>query len=360
MRTSLLACALVLALAACNAGVHSGSTASAGSGGSSTSGLATSSSFATGTGTGGASCALYQHTEVHKPLNLYIMIDKSSSMAGAKWMAAGTGLTAFAQNPGIDNIQAALRFFPRPVDATPACDQPSYMSPTVPFGPLPMNAPALEAGFAAEMADGFSSPMYPALGGAILEGIQVAQNNPDQVSAVLLVTDGAPDGPGTSCAGVDPNDPMVIASLAAAGLTKGVPTFVIGMPGVDLTSMTPIAVAGGTGSVIVLDTTNTALEFQQALQKVSGQAIPCTYDIPAEVVSGMVELSKVNVETTPPMGMPQTAKYNQGCGGDGTGWQYDNPTMPTAIDICPSTCSAIKSSNGATIEVVLGCATVTM
>jgi len=348
------------ALIGCRAGRQTGATASTGSGGTNSASVTGSSAFATGTGTGtGGSCALYQHTEVHKPVNLYIMIDKSSSMAGAKWMAAGTGLKAFAENPGVDNIQAALRFFPRPADATPACDQPAYMAPTVPFGPLPANAPAIETGFTAEMADGFSSPMYPALGGAILEGIKMVQNNPGTVSAVALVTDGAPDGPVGMCGMVNPNDPAAIAGLAAVGLMKGVPTFVIGMPGVDLTSMNQVAVAGGTGSVIVLDTVNTATEFQQALQKVSGQAIPCTYDIPAEVVSGMVELSKVNVQTTPPMGMPQTVKYNQGCGGDGTGWQYDNATMPTAIDICQATCSAIKASNGASIEVVLGCATIT-
>jgi hypothetical protein len=346
----------VAAFAACKAGTHDDAAAATSS--SSGSGFSTgshSTGTVSGTGGAGASCALYQHTEVHKPLNLYIMFDKSSSMAGTKWTAAQAGLSAFVQNPGMDSIEAALRFFPRPVDATPACDQTAYTDPTVPFAALPANAQAIEAAMMAEMPNGFDSPMYPALGGAILGGIKQAQNNPGTVSAVLLITDGAPDGPGTSCAGVNPNDPAVVAQLAATGLTKGVSTFVVGLPGVDNASANMIAQAGGTNAAIFVGTTNTQVDFQNALQKVTGQAVPCTYDVPAEVLNGMVMLTKVNVDVTSSMGMTTTLPLNQGCGQDGTGWQYDNPDMPTSIEICPATCASVKADNGGKIKVVLGC-----
>ena len=42
----------------------------------------------------------------------------------------------------------------------------------------------------------------------------------------------------------------------------------------------------------------------------------------------------------------------------GEGWRYDDPVMPTLIELCPDTCNALKGDNGASIRVVLGCATV--
>jgi hypothetical protein len=343
-RRAMLAIALIVS--ACKAGTEDSATG--GSGGGMFAG-----SGSNGTGGEGASCALYQHTEVHKPVNLYIMFDKSSSMAGTKWDSSKTGLSAYVENPGSDNIQAALRFFPRAPDQTPACDQKAYQTPTVPYGPLPANAPAIEAAMNAEAPNGFDTPMYPALGGAILEGIQMAANNPGQASAVLLVTDGLPVGPSTNCNGVDPEDPQVVAGLASTGLAMGVSTFVVGLPGVDQAKANLIAAAGGTGSAILVGTTNVAVEFQNALSKVAGEAIPCDYDVPAEVISGEIELGKVNVEITPSSGDPYTLPYDQDCSSGG--WKYDDPTAPTSIEICPSACNTIKADNGGSIRVVLGC-----
>src|SRR5262249_41145545 len=149
----------------------------------------------------------------------------------------------------------------------------------------------------AQMPDGFSSPVYPALGGAILAGIEEAQNNPGDAAAVLLVTDGQPDGPSTSCGGVDPNDPAAIAMLAMAGANYNPPvkTFVVGLPGVNVSIANQIAAAGGTGSAILVTVTNIQVEFQNALAKVRGQALPCEYDIPAEVMGGQVDPQHVNV-----------------------------------------------------------------
>lgn len=333
-------------------GCEAGTTGTGGAGAGSTVG-----SFAISTGTGGeAACAKYEHTEVHRPVNLYVMFDKSSSMAGAKWEDAKTGLTAYVQNPGADNIRAALRFFPRDADATPACDQVAYREPTVPYGDLPANAGAIVAAIDAESPDGFNTPIYPALGGAILKGIEMAQNHPGEASAVLLITDGAPMGPGPMCSGVNPEDPAVIAALAATGKDKGVPTYVVGLPGVNQAVANQIAAAGGTDSAILVSVTNVAVEFQQALQKVAGSAIPCDYAIPDEVVSGEIGLNKVNVEITPAGGQPMTVPYDETCATDG--WKYDDPTAPTKIILCPSTCANVKSQDGTELQVLLGCGTV--
>lgn len=333
--------------AACEAGTGD-TTGSGGSGGG---------FVGSGGSTGeGASCALYEHSGVHKPVNLYIMFDKSSSMAGTKWEDSKTGLTAYVENPGAANLRAALRFFPRAPDGVPACDQNAYRTPTVPFALLPGNAMAIEAAINAEAPDGFNTPMYPALGGAILEGIDMAANNPGQVSAVLLVTDGEPVGPAPTCNTVDPEDPQVIADLAATGLTMGVPTYVVGLPGVNQATANLIAAAGGTTGVILVGTTNVAVEFQNALAEVAGSAVPCAYDIPAEVGSGEIQLTEVNIEITDSGGMTSTAPYDEDC--SDAGWRYDDPAAPNSIELCPAMCSAIKADDGGSIRVVLGCSAI--
>ncbi|HTJ81135.1 MAG TPA: vWA domain-containing protein [Polyangiaceae bacterium] len=293
-----------------------------------------------------------------KPLHLYVAVDASSSMAGSKWTAARAGLATFFDSDDAIGTDVAMNFFPRPADATPACDQPAYKTPRVPYGLLPDNGPALLAAFDAETADGFNSPMYPALGGAILASIDVATANPEDVTAVLLVTDGAPDGPGTSCAGVDPSDPASVAALAANGLAFDPPvaTFVVGLPGVDPTSANVIAAGGGTDAAIFVGATDTAGQFAEALAKVKGKALACAYEIPDGVSSGEISTGDVNVTITPTVGDPVTLPRNDAC--NGPGWTYDDPVMPTTILLCPASCQSVEDDPTAAIQIVLGCPTV--
>ena len=304
-----------------------------------------------------AACAFYEHQAVTKPVNLYIMFDKSSSMAGSKWTAAKAGLAAFVGDDKSAGLKVALRFFPRDPDATPACEQAAYKEPVVPFTELPGGAAAIVAAVGAEAPDGFSTPMYPALGGAILKGIEVAENSPGEVSAVLLITDGAPEGPAPTCGGLDPEDPQVLAGLAAAGLafSPSVTTYVVGLPGVDQTTANLIAQAGGSDEAILVGNTNVEAEFRDALAKVRGNALPCSYDIPEQVLTGEVDLGLVNIQITPEGGGAEIVPFDPDCVGEG--WRYDDPSQPTAILLCPTTCEHLKSSPGIAIRVILGCNT---
>jgi hypothetical protein len=217
------------------------------------------------------------------PVTLYLLVDKSSSMAGFKWEAAKAGLTAFVNDPASAGLTVGLRFFPRPPDGTPVCDQKAYQTPQVPFGVLPDNAQPIIDTLTTSTPDGFSTPIYPALGGGILAGIDIASNDPNRRTAVILVTDGLPQGPAPTCSGVDPEDTAVIADLAQTGATFNPPvsTFVIGLPGVDQTFANAVAAAGGTDSAILVGNVNVEESFKQALDKVRGEALPCDYEIPS-------------------------------------------------------------------------------
>ncbi|MCC6527357.1 MAG: VWA domain-containing protein [Polyangiaceae bacterium] len=311
----------------------------------------------TGGDTSDAACAVYEETPQNRPVNLYVMFDKSSSMFGDKWNSAKAGLTSFVQDPALGWLRVALRFFPRDPDATPACDQFAYKEPTVPYGALPGAAADLIAAVDLEAPDGFSTPIYPALGGAILKGMEVLQASPTEASAVLLVTDGQPQGPAPTCGGVNPEDPLVIADLAAIGLAQGVATYVVGLPGVDQSFANTVAAAGGTETAILISAANVQAEFQQALWLIAGDAVPCEYDLPAQVISGEMSLGLVNIEVTPGNGGdPYLVPQNPAC--NGAGWTYDDPVDPTSIVLCPATCTAIKADMDVTVKVVLGCATI--
>ncbi|WP_437525646.1 vWA domain-containing protein [Sorangium sp. So ce726] len=347
-------------------------------------GLVSSSSSSDGTGSGGtfdpdgglstdapvdsldpdAACGLVTEEAIAVPLNLYIMMDKSSSMAGDdpmvadKWTSAKAGLTAFVNSARFAGVRVALRFFPRAADDVPACDHEAYREPLVPFGPLRDNAGAIVAAIEAESPNGASTPIYPALGGALLLGIDVAANHPGEASAVLLVTDGQPQGPAAQCAGVNPEDPDAIADLAAVAARYRTPvrTFVIGLPGVNQSFANQVAVAGGTDAAVLVGATNIAVEFQNALAKVTGQALPCEVEVPSQVAGGQVAFDDVNVlfglDGAPQEVLPQ----RPGC--DGPGWRYDNPASPAALVLCPDTCEAARSASIARIQILLGCETV--
>lgn len=334
-------------VAACEAGTST----TTDTGATSSSGFTTSTG---GSGFGGEdSCASIDQQASPTPLNLYIMLDRSSSMAGSKWDAAKAGISAFTSDSASAGIELAFNSFP---EGAAGCDQTVYKAPAVGWGQLPGIGPAVDAELASLSPDGFSTPVYQALGGALLEAVTMAQSFPEESAAVLLVTDGAPQGPAGMCGGVDPEDPQAIANLANAALGYGVTTFVVGLPGVDQSFANLVAQAGGSDAAILVGTTNVEQEFRNALAKVRGDLLPCEYAIPEEVLSGEVQITEVNVKIGTGGADPEIVPQNPDC--DGPGWYYDNPGNPTQILLCPATCDAVSTDPSASIRVALGCATV--
>ncbi len=318
-----------------------------------------------GPGTGGndagldpdSACGLVTEKGKAIPLSLYIAFDKSSSMVtGNKWEYAKAGLGAFVSDPVSAGTSVALNFFPLPDEST--CDQFKYVTPVVAFGDLPANAQPIQDAIAAQTPNGFKTPIYPALGGAILACADTLKQKPNTACAVLLVTDGAPVGPAPLCGGVNPEDPAVIAALAANGLKQAkVLTFVIGLPGIPKNIADQIAAGGGTDAAIMVGNANVQQEFQNALAKARGKALPCEYEMPEKVAGGEFDTNFVNVLFTPSGGgNATTIPQNTDCVG-GSGWYYDNPLLPTKIQLCPTTCSNVRADLGAAVDILLGCTT---
>lgn len=308
-----------------------------------------------------AACGLVKQRAEAFPLKLYIMLDKSSSMDGYKWDAVKAGITAFVSDPASDGLSVALNFFPRTGPAS--CDQNLFKTPLIDFGLLPGHAGAISGAVQAELADGRGTTTYPALGGAILKGIENGQNDPITKNAVLLVTDGNPQWPSQPvplCGSDNPESTSAIAGLAAAGygFTPSVTTFVVGLEGVQTGFANAVAAAGGSGQAILISSTNAAQEFVDALKTVRGQALPCEYTLPDDVDQGKIAYDEVNVLFTPGgASSPETLPQSADSCADGGSWYYDDPTQPTQILLCPSACTKVKQDFNAGLDILLGCKT---
>jgi hypothetical protein len=303
-----------------------------------------------------ASCAYIVEEGNRTPLSLYVMFDKSSSMQGTKWEGGKAGLQVFLEDPASAGIRVAFNLFPRTPDSVPACDQNAYKEPRVPYDVLPPNAQPIVDLLDGELPDGFGTPIYPALGGALLKAL--AEAKAGESAAVLLVTDGEPQGPASTCAGLDPEDTQVIAGIAAQAASMNPPvfTYVIGLPGANQAFASAVA-AAGKGTAILVGSGDVGKEFQAALAAVLGTALPCEFFIPDKVAQGEIDPNNVNVIYTPGGGGSfETLPRSDDC--DPPGWTYDDPQQPDRIVLCPQTCASIKADLEGKMEIMLGCATV--
>ena len=246
-----------------------------------------------------------------------------------------------------------------------SCAAQDYATPAVPIAALPGAAAAVTASLMTHSPSG-NTPTSQALLGAIDQAKSFATANPGHSVVAVLATDGIPD----ECS---PNDIPGIAQIAAQGLSgaPSVKTFTIGVFAPDAiasgtAALNQIASAGGTKKAFIIDTTAPNLEqqFETALNAIRGAALPCQYEIPVPE-SGVPDYTSVNVEYTSGAGVASGVPYVRASSNCGTasGWYYDvdpaGGSTPSAIFVCPGTCSTLQSDAKGRVDVVIGCETVT-
>jgi hypothetical protein len=199
---------------------------------------------------------------------------------------------------------------------------------------------------------GGGTPIHPALHGATTWAKGYQASHPGDSVAVLLVSDGAPQGCNESVS--------AIADLAADAYgAQAIPTYTVGLAGSNESTMNQIAAAGGTGSSFFIDGGDVTAQLLAALQQIKGEAtLPCHYAMPS---GDGVDPSEVNVSFTPGGGseqtLPQVADASA-CGGVSAGWYYDDPAAPSSITLCAQSCDAVQGDPAGAISIVMGCATV--
>ncbi len=371
-----------------------GSGGASGSGGAD-GGSAASSGFGGGSGSTGLppGCASNTYDGQLVPLDMFMVLDHSESMTdtvalgSTKWSAVTGAISQFVALPGLTGLGMGLGFFPNPPSTPPpstcvtlndcgnygpctsgkcattcplgfcnlggtdSCDYPDYTTPVVPIAPLPGVGSQISSALSSQQPNG-GTPMDPALHGAIAYAEGWSQQHTDHITIVVLATDGNPSG-------CDPDNVNTVAARADQGLnsTPSIKTFVIGV-GSSLTSLNKIAASGGTTQAIIVDTaTNPGQQFLDALDQIRG-AIGCNYNIP-DSGGQAPDYGKVNVAFTPSGGAQDILKNTGNAGGcqGGPGWYYDNPSNPTQIILCPSSCDVVSNQPGK-VDVVVGCQTI--
>jgi hypothetical protein len=344
-----------------------------------------------GGGVGGSNtCAAETFSAEPAPLDLYVLLDQSLSMADdGKWDSVLSALQSFIADPSSTGVGMGLMYFPvsplhppptncdgsNPNDPTcglygpclgsnvcfgsyydDSCSNADYQTPEIPIASLPGIGSTINASLAAHSPpDGGTTPSQPAVEGAIQYAAGWAAANPTHVTVVVLATDGDP----SNCSS------NTVAGTAAAvehafGGTPPVKTFVVGV-GSQLGSLNLIAEAGGTGEAFIVDTAaDVAAQFAAAMTQIrsTGQ---CLVGIPDPQV-GAPDYGKVNVEIADPSGNEPAIELANvgdadGCDPVEGGWYYDDPDDPERIFLCPASCADVTGVSW-DVEVLLGCETI--
>ena len=328
------------------------------------------------------------------PLDMFIMLDQSSSMSDTvsggqtKWQSTTSALASFLSQSGLDGISVGIQFFGLPPtggttctvvdcyqdsDCGPAacgpcdpdylmcmgaysedsCSSADYAKAAVDIAPLPGVASAIATAIS-QHSPSTLTPTSAALEGALKYAKSWATAHQDHATIVVLATDGEPTECDTTLSNID-----AIAAVGVNG-TPRILTFVIGV-GSSLSNLNGIAAAGGTTSAFIVDTNqNVNQQFLAALNAIRGTALGCQYKIPSPD-GGTPDYHKVNVQFTPGGGQPQMIPQvadKAHCPSTGDAWYYDNPSAPTQILLCDSTCTRIRGSSTGEVDVLLGCTTV--
>ncbi len=340
-------------------------------------------SSSAGSGAGGAgtllpdmACATGTASATLAGVNMIVAFDRSGSMKESamkngptRWELTSAALKGFFQSPDAGGLKLALRFFPDDKPAAgcndEACDAAACAQPLVVLGSLtaqPTPADTQEQALldatdksAPSNGSGGGTPTSAALAGALAWAKMQHQLTPNENSVVVLVTDGEPHG----C----DEDILNISKLASDALASdNVRTYAIGLTGSQEADMDAIAMAGGTTKgIFVSDGATTQKDLLDALAAIRGQVLDCDFPLPAAKAGATIDPTRVNVNVTATGGIKTTLAQvpNEAACAGAQGWYYDNPTSPTRIALCKSSCDAATVDVMASLEVLLGCETIT-
>lgn len=317
-------------------------------------------------GSVGDACAATTVSAEPAPLDMYIMLDNSTSMGAdcdigqattSKWCYGVNALSQFFQAapPGTG---VALQYFPKCWKNAGEClTGASCAVADVPLGQLPGNLNPLQQSLNTNGPSG-GTPMEAALHGLATYTTQNQQ--PGRVMIGVFITDGVPEDCTT-------NVNTLAGIVQSHLLTDKIKTFVIGMDGADFVKLDSIAAPGGASQhsnfcggaspcySYDVDNGNPAA-FSAVLAAIQKSAVACQFAMPT-ADGGIVDPTKVEVSYFPAGNPPaqKLTKVQNAAACAGGGWYYDNNANPKSILLCPSSCTIVQLDTKAKVDISLGC-----
>ena len=292
-------------------------------------------------------------------VDLFIMMDRSISMAQlvpgtdmTRWEALEQAVQDFATSTRGDDIRAGLGFFGLTGGSDDAidCIQSRYSEPVVPIDTLDQSGPAIVSAMN-DMAPGGLTPTGPALAGALEYAASWAKDHPGRATGVVLVSDGYP----TQCEQRSLSEIAAIAEQAHLNAPY-VRTYVIGLDA-DY-NLDAIALSGGTHVAFKVDKGDISGSFSAALHNVANTKLACEYALPSPPAGNQkLDLTRVQVIYSTAAAasseeIPAVSGIDACANSPNGGWYYDNTSAPTSIMVCPCTCARFDAGR---VDVRVGC-----
>ena len=313
---------------------------------------------------GAFACVGLEVSAEHLPVDIFAVLDSSSSMAEAtstgvsKWYATKAAFQDFllAAQPG---IRFGLSVFPVPGDEQASCSSQRYHDAAMPISDIGQMAQGAFARLDSVVPQG-QTPTAPAFTAALELATAYAVDHLDRSVVVVLATDGLP----TTCA---PTDTIALAALAQEAFESSghVRTLVVGsdsLSGGDRSGFELIARAGGTGHALRIDPrADFTRQLGDALRATADRKVACDLALPEAPATERLDYDAVNVVLEGEDGrttFPRVAD-SSGCGATG-GWYYDlDPAVaaPSRLNMCKASCERL-SMTSSKLRVELGCKTV--
>lgn len=306
-------------------------------------------------------CAGISYEGESVPLDLYVMFDQSGSMLNdvggmTRLKAVQRAMAEFLRAPESDAIGVGIGYFGQQPIGQASCDAGEYTSPAV---GITLDHEQVITSLNGREPTG-ETPTAAALRGACAHASAWKRDNPGRSVAILLVTDGVPEAPVT-CASGQCCPTLEDATRAAAECAAGKPsiaTYVLGV-GPALGNLSAIANAGLTKQAYLVEDQNATTDVLRALNAIRGDAlVPCDLEIPKPPPGEALDYGRVNLHYSStgcdfePLYYVETATR---CAENG-GWFYDDPTLPTTVKLCPSSCDRV-SRPGTSLSFSVGCQT---
>ncbi len=347
--------------------------------------------------TSDASCAETSAAATLRPLDLFVVLDRSGSMsernstdtsavwgtndcnvsaAGpsntSKWCLTVNALGAFFDLAGQGDRRAALNFFPTNlelgtgisvVDPTGVeCTGSAVSTPAVSLVAIPANAAQLVSALNTATPNGAYTTTEGAIRGMNTFTSAAVNRSAARTLAQVLITDGRP----TACTLRD--NAGLAAIIDTQRTVNGVNTYVVGMLGADYAGLETLALSGGAPAHTNLCASGSSschyydvglgasAGFSQALRDIQLAAVGCAYNLPAPP-RGLLDPDRVRVtyDSGGPASDLTRVQSASNCGSSPSSWHYDNNTSPTSVRLCPAACSVVRANAAAKVNVLFGC-----
>jgi len=321
----------------------------------------------TGAGGVGGGCATVSQTAENQlvPVDIIWAIDTSDSMVG-ELQATEDNMNQFAAtilNAGIDVHVVLIAKPGNPDDGTifnpdpGICIGAPLATGTCPGGSKPPQYQHVEVSVGSNNALNKIIETYPNYKGTL---------RPNAIKYFAVVTDDdATDGPNNSASAfinsVNALDPGYFDQWKFFGV------FCTGGCGIPLACANTgdvynalVQQKGGiAGDLCGGNSSGFASVFAALAQTVvQGKKLDCSWKIPQPPDGQTFDKAKVNVEYTGSGGKTEIFYVADPatCGPQG-GWYYDDPVNPTAIKVCPSTCTTFQADAMGKVDILFGCDT---